>query len=66
MGLEGASLYEVNVWEEGGFYKEDRDLNCGERGGDELMQAGLLLDCMGHHCSRQGDFFAELFLLRKK
>jgi alpha-galactosidase len=64
-GLEREADYQVTVWEEGGFSEEDRDMNCGERGGDELMHAGLLLECTGHHSPRKGDFFSELFFLRK-
>jgi alpha-galactosidase len=65
-GLEPRVDYRVSVWEDGGFSEEDRNLNCGDRGGDELMQAGLLLECTGRHNPRKGDFFSELFLLRKK
>lgn len=65
-GLENDADYQVTVWEEGGYSAEDKNLNCGERGGDELMQAGLLLECTGHHSPKNGDFFSELFLLRKQ
>ncbi|GHV60745.1 alpha-galactosidase [Spirochaetia bacterium] len=65
-GLAGNADYQVTVWEEGGYSEEDKNLNCGGRGGDELMQAGLLLECTGHHSPKNGDFFSELFLLRKQ
>ncbi|GHT66009.1 alpha-galactosidase [Spirochaetia bacterium] len=65
-GLKNDADYQVTVWEEGGYSAEDKNLNCGNRGGDELMQAGLLLECTVHHSPKNGDFFSELFLLRKQ
>jgi alpha-galactosidase len=64
-GLDPAALYEVSVWEEGGFDETDRRLNCGIRGGDELTAAGLLLECSPHGTPKTGDFLAELFILTK-
>ncbi|GHT53279.1 alpha-galactosidase [Spirochaetia bacterium] len=65
-GLERDADYQVGVWEDGGFSEADKKFNCGDRGGDALMQAGLLLECNGPHGSAKRDFFSELFLLRKK
>ncbi|MDR0635634.1 MAG: alpha-galactosidase [Treponema sp.] len=61
--LDSSALYEVSVWEDGSFDALDKRLNCGQRGGDELMRSGLLLDIA--FGSRAGDFRSELFLLRK-
>jgi alpha-galactosidase len=61
--LDAEVLYEVFLWEEGGFEEKDRRLNCGIRSGDELMKGGLILDTdMG----TKGDFFSELFIIRRK
>jgi alpha-galactosidase len=65
-GLESAADYQVTIWETGGFAEADRHYNCGTRGGDELMNAGLMLECTDHHSPRKGDFFSELFLLKRK
>jgi alpha-galactosidase len=62
-GLESDAQYRVSLWEDGGFDEEDKQLNCGVRGGGELMQAGLLLECGSQ--LRHGDFFSELFILEK-
>jgi alpha-galactosidase len=62
-GLDPTAQYRVSVWEGGSFEKEDKELNCGIRGGDELMQAGLLLECVDQ--PRHGDFFSELFILER-
>jgi hypothetical protein len=59
-------MYEVSVWEDGGYEDGDKRCNCGSRGGDELMNAGLLLDTEQNTKNRKSDFFAELFLLRKR
>ncbi|MDR3303227.1 MAG: alpha-galactosidase [Treponema sp.] len=56
------AVYEVSVWEEGGYEENDRTFNCGQRGGDELMRGGLLLDAISTG-NRSGDFHAELFHL---
>ncbi|WP_010254602.1 alpha-galactosidase [Treponema primitia] len=64
-GLEGDADYRVTVWEEGGFSEDDRNRNCGERGGDELMQAGLFLESAHNNRPKKGDYFAELFLVEK-
>ncbi|MDR2793694.1 MAG: alpha-galactosidase [Treponema sp.] len=64
-GLEASADYDVSLWEEGGFAVEDKELNCGRRGGDELMQSGLLLDCTMRRSPHKGDFFSELFILEK-
>jgi alpha-galactosidase len=63
-GLDLAAQYRVDVWDGGDFEEEDRRLNCGIRGGDELMQAGLLLE--SNAALRHGDFFSELFVLEQK
>ncbi|MDR2068320.1 MAG: alpha-galactosidase [Spirochaetaceae bacterium] len=64
--LDPAAVYEVSVWEAGGFDPGDREGNCGLRGGDELMGGGLLLNLPGLEHTKTGDFFAELFLLRRQ
>lgn len=61
--LDAAAVYEVSFWEEGGFIERDKALNCGLRGGDELMNAGLRLDSEG---GTKGDFFSELILLKRR
>jgi alpha-galactosidase len=63
--LDGAAVYELTVWEEGGFSEADKRRNEGRRGGDELMYGGLLLGSEPDQGPRRGDFFSELFLLRK-
>jgi alpha-galactosidase len=65
-GLDPSVLYEVSVWEKGGFDSGDRECNCGIRGGDELMRAGLHLNVPGIDHEKNGDFFSELFLLRRQ
>jgi alpha-galactosidase len=60
--LDPSAVYEVSVWEDGGFDALDKQANCGRRGGDELMRGGLLLDIAS---GGTGDFRSELFLLRK-
>lgn len=62
-GLDPNLLYSVSLWEKGGFEANDKNYNCGLRGGDELMYAGLLLDTT--HIAKQGDFFAEVFIIKK-
>ncbi|MDR3284571.1 MAG: alpha-galactosidase [Treponema sp.] len=64
-GLDSAAEYAVTVWEAGGYDETDAALNCGTRGGDELMRAGLLLECTLRNTPKPGDFFSELFLLDK-
>jgi alpha-galactosidase len=64
--LDHNVLYDVGVWEEGGYDAADKALNCGTRGGDELMSAGLLLECAAPNTPKRGDFAAELFLLHRK
>jgi alpha-galactosidase len=61
--LDPAALYDVSIWEEGGFEERDKAYNCGQRGGDELLYSGLLLDST--FVTKHGDFFAELFLIHK-
>ncbi|MDR0690345.1 MAG: alpha-galactosidase [Spirochaetaceae bacterium] len=65
-GLDPSAVYEVSVWEAGGFDPGDREGNCGLRGGDELMRGGLLLNSPGLDHKNPGDFFSELFLLRRQ
>jgi alpha-galactosidase len=62
-GLDPAARYRVDVWDGSDFEEEDRRINRGIRGGDELMQAGLLLEC--NPALRHGDFFSELFVLER-
>ncbi|MDR2629283.1 MAG: alpha-galactosidase, partial [Spirochaetaceae bacterium] len=64
--LDPSAVYEVSVWEAGGVDPGDREANCGLRGGDELMRGGLLLNSPGLTHAKKGDFFAELFLLRRQ
>jgi alpha-galactosidase len=64
-GLNASADYDVSLWEEGGFTDEDKEFNCGRRGGDELMQSGLLLDGTLRHSPHKGDFFSELFVVER-
>lgn len=64
--LDPSAVYEVSVWEAGGFDPGDREGNCGLRGGDELMRGGLFLNFPGLDPQKPGDFFSELFLLRRQ
>jgi alpha-galactosidase len=64
-GLDPAADYRLSVWEDGGFDEPDRDLNRGSRNGSELMNAGLLLECIPHSARKQGDFSGEIFVLEK-
>jgi alpha-galactosidase len=64
--LESAALYEVSVWEDGGYAEQDKLRNCGLRGGDELMGAGLFLNSDMGAAVKTGDFFSELFLLKRR
>ena len=60
-GLDPGTLYRVTGWPDG-----DDPLvraNAGERGGDELMGAGLSLGADRHEADRWGDFRAWLFVL---
>jgi alpha-galactosidase len=61
--LDPEARYDVSLWEDGGFGELDKAFNCGLRGGDELMKAGLLL---GLSYGPKGDFASELFLLQRK
>ncbi|MDR1107783.1 MAG: alpha-galactosidase [Spirochaetaceae bacterium] len=63
--LDPSAVYEVSLWEAGGFEGRDREANCGLRGGDELMRGGLLLNSPGGD-PQKGSFFSELFLLRRE
>jgi alpha-galactosidase len=63
--LDPAAVYEVSLWEAGGFESRDREYNCGLRGGDELMRGGLLLNAPGGD-PQKASFFSELFLLRRQ
>ena len=64
VGLEASSLYDVSLWEQGGFEEKDKSYNCALRGGDELMYGGLLLDAS--YVTKRGDFFGELFIIKKE
>ncbi|MDR2807917.1 MAG: alpha-galactosidase [Spirochaetaceae bacterium] len=61
--LNGSYLYDVSIWEQGGFEAQDKTFNCGSRGGDELMSGGLLLDTTS--VTKQGDFFGEIFIIKR-
>ena len=60
-GLDPAGVYEVSLWEAGGYDEGDKSRNCGLRGGDCLMQEGLSVNPGAFPV----DFFSELFLLRR-
>jgi alpha-galactosidase len=64
-GLETEARYETRVWEAGGYSEADKGANEGIRGGDELMYGGLLLGVDPGEAPRRGDYFSQLFLLRK-
>jgi alpha-galactosidase len=60
-GLDPSAVYRVSTW-------PDRDdglarANSGERGGDELMAAGLFLGLDRREAASMGDFAARLFVL---
>ncbi|GHV87208.1 alpha-galactosidase [Spirochaetia bacterium] len=61
--LNPVATYKVSIWEEGGYAEQDKLRNCGLRGGDELMGAGLFLNSDMRAAVKTGDFFSELFLL---
>jgi len=60
-GLDPSLRYRVSAWPE----RDDglARANVGERGGDELMAAGLFLGMDRAEAARQGDFQARLFVL---
>jgi alpha-galactosidase len=60
-GLDRRLSYRVSAWPPGqdGLART----NAGVRGGDELMQAGLLLDASRAESAQRGDFWARLFVL---
>jgi alpha-galactosidase len=60
-GLDGSSDYRVSVWPAG----DDTiaRTNSLVRGGDDLMNAGLLLDATRDEAAARGDFWARLFVL---
>jgi alpha-galactosidase len=64
-GLEADARYELRVWEAGGYSEADKRANEGIRGGDELMYGGLLLGVDPGEAPGRGDYFSQLFLLRK-
>jgi hypothetical protein len=60
-GLDPGAVYRVSGWPEG-----DDPLvraNAGDRGGDELMGAGLSLGAKRHEADGWGDFRSWLFIL---
>ncbi|GHU24214.1 alpha-galactosidase [Spirochaetia bacterium] len=61
--LDQAARYNVSVWEPGGYEPNDKAVNCGNRGGDELVRSGLVLD--SSYRTKQGDFFAEVFVIER-
>ncbi|MDR1867014.1 MAG: alpha-galactosidase [Treponema sp.] len=61
--LNPHARYTVSLWEDIAFEPGDKTFNCGIRGGDELMYAGLLLDSSFR--TKQGDFFATVFIIKK-
>jgi hypothetical protein len=60
-GLDPAASYRVSVWPATGDPIEA--MNAIVRGGDDLMNAGLLLATERHAAARRGDFWARLFVL---
>jgi alpha-galactosidase len=60
-GLDASARYRVSLWPE----RDDglARANSGERGGDELMAAGLFLGIDRAEVAGQGDFRARLFVL---
>jgi alpha-galactosidase len=60
-GLDRRLAYRVSAWPAGadGIARA----NEGVRGGDELMQAGLLLVASRDEAAKRGDFWARLFVL---
>lgn len=61
-GLDSRRTYRVTVWPFGiGDAAETN--NAGLRGGDELMQAGLLLGGDRWYEPKEGDFWSKLFIL---
>jgi alpha-galactosidase len=69
-GLDRGKVYNVSLWEPthragSSFDATDKRLNCGLRGGDELLSCGLLIDNTFFAVSITGDFYPELFLLEE-
>jgi alpha-galactosidase len=56
-GLEPSARYRLSVW------PEVDDEPAVERGGDELMNAGLIVGADRWHAAGQGDFWCRLFVL---
>jgi alpha-galactosidase len=61
-GLDRRLSYRVSVWPAGSDYLARA--NEGMRGGDELMEAGLLLAASRDEAARRGDFWARLFVVQ--
>jgi alpha-galactosidase len=59
--LDRRLSYRVSTWPAG--TDELARANEGVRGGDELMQAGLLLVASRNEGAQRGDFWARLFVL---
>ncbi|MDR0784791.1 MAG: alpha-galactosidase [Treponema sp.] len=69
-GLDRSKVYRVSLWEPthragAPFDATDKRLNCGLRGGDELLSCGLLIDNTFFAVSITGDFYPELFLIEE-
>lgn len=60
-GLDPEARYRVTVWPPRGDTLEQ--VNAIERGGDDLMAAGLFLDDDGRESAERGDFQARIFEL---
>ncbi|MDR0411386.1 MAG: alpha-galactosidase [Treponema sp.] len=70
-GFDRTKVYCVSLWEPSYragliFDAADKRLNCGSRGGDELMSCGLLIDNTFLAVSITGDFYSELFLIEEE
>ncbi|MBF6605472.1 MAG: alpha-galactosidase [Chloroflexi bacterium] len=60
-GLDPASSYRVRAWPE--IDDATSRANSGTRGGDDLEQAGLILDVDRHALAAEGDFWARILVL---
>jgi alpha-galactosidase len=59
-GLDRAATYRVTTWPQAAAESDDTATH---RGGDELMNAGLVLDADKPSGAAEGDFWARLFVL---
>jgi alpha-galactosidase len=63
-GLDPRIVYQVSVWPTGG--DSIARTNTIDRGGDDLMQAGLLITAERDGAAVRGDFWARLFVLEAR